>query len=106
MTEDHAHHTSEEVKRAFAYAPEVLRQLEQAGVQLASLELYADASGKLWLPDNMTPAQVELAMDLVMSQRPVWRYGAVVGIAFCCGLVERAKHPLVKQLGSDLRVKS
>ena len=84
MTEKH--HTEEQVAKAFAYAPTVLRKLTEAGVQLPSLTLYADASGTLSLGESVTSKQYELAVSLVRSQRQSMHCKGV-SINFCCGLV-------------------
>lgn len=84
------HHTPEQVKKAFAYAPTVLRKLKEAGVGFPSLKLYDDASGQLSLGDNPTQEQCDLAISLVRSRRRCMCTGEV-SIDFCCGLVTAAE---------------
>lgn len=84
------HHTPEQVKKAFAYAPQVLRQLQEAGVEYPSLLLYEDASGQLNLGQKVTTEQFKLATSLVKSRRQSM-FTKAVTIDFCCGLVLAAE---------------
>ena len=84
------HHTSEQVDKAFAYAPTVLRKLVEAGVGLPSLQLYEDASGTLRLGQDPTQEQCDLAMSLVRSNRRD-NFSDQIAINFCCGLVAAAE---------------
>ena len=84
------HHTPEQVKKAFSYAPILLHKLTDAGVQFPSLTLYEDASGTLNLGENITMKQYDLAMSLVKSRRQSL-LAEGIGIDFCCGLVIEAE---------------
>ena len=84
------HHTPEQIEKAFAYAPIVLRKLKEAGVELPVLKLYGDASGQLSLGRKVTEDQYKLAISLVKSQRQSM-FGDRVAIDFCCGLVLAAE---------------
>lgn len=82
-----SHHTQDQIVAAFAKAPQILAQLTAAGVALPYFELFADASGTLWLGKHPTVAQLELACTLVQSSRPNFDREPEMGITFCCGLV-------------------
>ena len=81
-----SHHTPEQVDKAFAYAPTILRKMVEAGVSFPRFELYPDASGSLLLGGGVTKEQYELAGKLVYSNRSIMSTKEV-GIIFCCGLV-------------------
>jgi len=101
------HHTPEQVDKAFAYAPTILRKLSEAGVPLPSLELFADASGRLHLGNTnnkITNKQYKLAEDLLYTTRPYETFcdrcfagedpaehTHEIGLTFCCGLVTAAE---------------
>jgi hypothetical protein len=87
-TTDEGHHTPEQVARAFSRAPEVLRQLKEAGADSPRITLFSDASGRLSFGSQRpTPEQATLATSLVHSQR--WSSAPrEYAIDFCCGLVE------------------
>lgn len=103
MSEEH--HTQEQVDKAFAYAPVILRKLKEAGVRLPHFELYADASGRVHLgstEEKITNDQYRLAQDLLRSNRPYEmmcvkcldgeeEHPHEVGVTFCCGLVTAAE---------------
>ncbi len=86
-----AHHTPEQVQKAFALAPKILQLMKDAGVKLPKFELFEDASGSLILgrEGEITNEQYELASNLVYSRRAM--YGDRIGIVFCCGLVVAAE---------------
>lgn len=88
------HHTPEQVEKAFAYAPTILRKLAVAGMPLCSFQLYSDASGRLILGwkygDKPTRKQFKLAEKLVYSNRRICNNDQI-GIAFCCGLITAAE---------------
>lgn len=103
MREDH-HTPEQEVDKAFAYAPTILRKLKEAGVDLPSLKLYDDASGQLCLGDDPTQEQVDLACNLIRSnRRSMWT--ETVAIDFCCGLITASEEagvtPTVKDTPND-----
>lgn len=85
------HHTPEQVDKAFAYAPKILRRLKEVGVTLPSFTLYDDASGTLNLGNKITPQQYELAIVLVHSKRLSMLSDDKIAIDFCCGLVTAAE---------------
>lgn len=115
-----SHHTKEQIQAAFARAPEVLEQLQKAGIPYPAFELYADASGRLrlgWEDEGITGAQLRLAQDLVRSVRPYQMMCPIcfdtvrkhesyaksgmpqpvphkhyIGVTFCCGLVPEEMH--------------
>ncbi len=103
MTEEH--HTPEQVAKAFAYAPVILQKLRDAGVRLPCIELYGDASGRVYLgdtDDKITNRQYRLAQDLLHTARPYEMlcvkcldgepdHPHKVGVTFCCGLVTAAE---------------
>jgi len=98
------HHTQEQIDKAFAAIPKLLRLLQDAGIQNPSVELHADASGKLVLGttmDDFTNGQIEFAMDLVKSQRPYDMLGLSdkIGITSCCGFVTFAEE--LEKKGED-----
>jgi hypothetical protein len=84
-----SHHTSEQVAAAFAKGPHILAELVTLGVPYPSLELYADASGTLWLGDDPTDLQITRATELVKSTR-FTHIGSTLGISFCCTLVDHS----------------
>lgn len=88
MTEKH--HTPEQVEKAFAYAPTILRKLKDAGVPLPSFTLYEDASGRLNLGTNITNKQYDLAVNLIRSRRESM-FSDEIAIDFCCSLVTAAE---------------
>lgn len=100
------HHTKTQIAAAFARAPAVLEELQAAGVDNPRFELYADASGRLYLGEEgkVTLEQYTLAGKLLRTARPyevicLVCYDAEVkgqkprehkhsiGLTFCCGLV-------------------
>lgn len=90
MSEEH--HTPEQVSKAFAKAPEILRGLIEAGVKFPRFELFEDASGSLILgrEGEITNEQWKLASSLVYSRRALMCDDRI-GIEFCCGLVTAAE---------------
>lgn len=107
MTDEH--HATEQVDKAFAYAPTILRKLKKAGVSYARFELYADASGRLLLGEEnetITEDHLRLAQNLLKSNRPYQMFceqclkegdgyhsehAHPIGVTFCCGLVTAAE---------------
>ena len=87
-----SHHNEEQVDKAFAYAPKLLRKLTDAGLYLPCFRLYEDASGILILgrSEDVKDAHVELATELIHSQRYAFR-NDYLEINFCCGLVVAAE---------------
>lgn len=98
------HHTEAEVQAAFQRAPEILRELVSAGLELPRFELFVDGSGTLFLgkEGQVTAKQWELATQLVRSVRATYcmkclvsatkdedipEHEHMVAITFCCGLV-------------------
>ena len=90
MSEEH--HTEEQVDKAFAAVPKLLRKLKEAGCDNPSVELFSDASGRVILGrhENVTDKQIELATKLVKSQRYTNADGEF-GITSCCGFVSFAE---------------
>ena len=105
------HHTTEQIDKAFAYAPTILRKLKEAGVPCPSFELYADASGRLRLGEEgeVTMKQFKLAQGLLFTKRPYQMFCQQcldaggsnlsdhthpIGATFCCGLVVAAENNL------------
>lgn len=86
------HHTEEQVDKAFAAVPKLLRKLIEAGCENPWVELHGDASGKIILGRNeyVTDKQIELAIDLVKSRRYSSDDG-YIGITSCCGFVSFAE---------------
>lgn len=84
-----SHHTPEQVDRAFANLPNILRKLEEAGVENPSVEMHSDGSGRLVLGQykDITEEQVQLASDLVSSHRWGWDHHGNFTITSCCGFV-------------------
>lgn len=95
-----SHHTENQVKAAFQTAPIILRKLQDAGLKHPSIELFADASGKLNLgyEKDVKPEYWKLATSLIHSVRLQTCYDCLsnkcnlgdkhmVSIQFCCGLV-------------------
>ena len=107
MTDEH--HTKEQVDKAFAHAPVILRKLKEAGVSYPYFELHVDASGRLLLGDErsrITGEQMALAQELLKSVRPYQMFCSLcfdegskehkghphpIGVTFCCGLVQAAE---------------
>jgi|CXWL01.1.fsa_nt_gi hypothetical protein len=85
-----SHHTPEQIRKAFARAPEILAECKAMGLLFPSLELFDDASGTLWFEGKTTPEQWRKVTTLMRSQRPVGR-GHRVGIPFCCGLIDHGE---------------
>ncbi len=87
-----SHHTEEQVDKAFAYVPTILRKLQEAGCENPSVEMHGDASGRLILGrhENVTDKQIELATELVKSRRYSFDDG-YFGITSCCGFVSAAE---------------
>lgn len=100
-----SHHTKEQVRAAFARAPEILEQMIAAGCRLPRFELFIDGSGRIALGDEavVTDEQLRLAQRLLRSTRPyetmcpicmqAIMFGGkpkphthTVGVTFCCGL--------------------
>lgn len=92
------HHTPEQVDKAFAYAPTILRKLKEAGVPNPHFRLFEDASGTLLIGNYATAKQCDLAETLIRSNR--WSGGLAreVGINFCCGLVTAAEAAAEEEL--------
>lgn len=95
------HHTPEQIAKAFAYAPTILQKLSDRGLKFARFELFHDGSGCLILGDvvrrgltsqsTVAAEDWEFASSLVHSRRPIIHREDVVGIQFCCGLVNAAE---------------
>ena len=71
---------------AFARAAGILEELEAAGVVMPSFTLSVDASGALNLGFESTQEQLELARDLVYSERFSRSDADEVILNFCSGL--------------------
>lgn len=84
------HHTPKQIAKAFKYVPTILKQLKEAGVLYPSFRLYEDASGTLYLGDEVTSDQYELAVKLIKSRRQSL-FSKGIAIDFCCGLVVAAE---------------
>ncbi len=90
FVKSYGHHTPEQVEKAFAHAPTILRKLTEAGVESPRFRLFSDASGTLELGYDPTQDQLDLAISLVYSRRRSLT-SEVVAIDFCCGLVTAAE---------------
>ena len=98
----------------FLAAPLILRDLIAAGVELPSLELFADGSGtlKLGTRANLSDDQIKIAISLVHSERFNMCFKCLRGlkhekdqcpvtINFCGGLYEEAKKRGLAPDGGD-----
>lgn len=100
------HHTKEQVDKAFAAMPKLLRRLEEAGCENPSVELFSDASGCVLIGrrKDVTEEQIDLAVDLVKSRRISVDKSTNVIITSCCGFVSFAEEDTPQPENATLTV--
>jgi hypothetical protein len=93
----YGHHTQEQAKNAFLRAQKILEELTELH-WLVSFQLHVDGSGVLWLgkKSTVTHELYTKAVQLVRSNRvrtdpvlPPKDTDYDIGIAFCCGLIDK-----------------